>query len=185
MWKLGDGHYNSVFEITRLRSFISGNTYIGTRHLYWILTGPSFAVHVSETRRFRADFRGISVPGGVLEEECGGVATLGQHALSQRENAAFWLEKQLLIWGDSVPTPIAWNEEKIFYFSLLIMAFFPSADEILSKITFAAPTETFKQLKSILMKKILMSKTTFLKKFISEFFSRRSAILTHTSESSN
>jgi hypothetical protein len=30
----------------RLCSFISGNTSIGTRYLYWILTGgPSFAVH--------------------------------------------------------------------------------------------------------------------------------------------
>jgi hypothetical protein len=38
-------HYNSVLEITRLHSFISGNTWMGTRHLYWILTGPSFAVH--------------------------------------------------------------------------------------------------------------------------------------------
>ncbi len=38
-------HYNSVLEITRLRSFISGNTEIGTRHLYWILIGPAFAVH--------------------------------------------------------------------------------------------------------------------------------------------
>ncbi len=36
---------NSVLEITRLRSFISGNTEIGIRHLYWILTGPSFEVH--------------------------------------------------------------------------------------------------------------------------------------------
>ncbi len=34
-------HYNSVFEIMRLRSFITVNTSIGTRHLYWILTGPS------------------------------------------------------------------------------------------------------------------------------------------------
>ncbi len=36
-------HYNFVLEITRSQSFISGNTPIGTRHLYWILTGPSFA----------------------------------------------------------------------------------------------------------------------------------------------
>ncbi len=36
--------YNSVLQITRLRSFISGSTLIGTRHLYWILIGPSFAV---------------------------------------------------------------------------------------------------------------------------------------------
>jgi hypothetical protein len=28
-------HYNSVLEITRPHSFISGNTSIGTRHLYW------------------------------------------------------------------------------------------------------------------------------------------------------
>ncbi len=27
-------------------SFISGNTLMGTRHLYWILTGPSFAVYM-------------------------------------------------------------------------------------------------------------------------------------------
>jgi hypothetical protein len=38
-------HYNSVSEITRSRSFISGNTSIGTTYLYWILTGLSFAVH--------------------------------------------------------------------------------------------------------------------------------------------
>jgi hypothetical protein len=31
-------------EITRLGSFISGNTQIETRHFYWILTSPSFAV---------------------------------------------------------------------------------------------------------------------------------------------
>jgi hypothetical protein len=30
-------HYNSVLEITRPRSFISGNTKIETRHFYWIL----------------------------------------------------------------------------------------------------------------------------------------------------
>jgi hypothetical protein len=29
-----------------VHSFISGNTQMGTRHLYWILTGPSFAVHL-------------------------------------------------------------------------------------------------------------------------------------------
>jgi hypothetical protein len=38
------GHYNSVLEITRPYSFISRNTSIGTRHLYWILTGTSFTV---------------------------------------------------------------------------------------------------------------------------------------------
>jgi hypothetical protein len=38
-------HYNSVLEIRRLpNSFISGNTEMGTRQLYWILTRPSFAV---------------------------------------------------------------------------------------------------------------------------------------------
>jgi hypothetical protein len=42
-------HYNSVLEMTRSRSFISGNTLIGTRHLYWILTGPSFAVQLKST----------------------------------------------------------------------------------------------------------------------------------------
>ncbi len=45
--------------------------------------------NISVTRKFRVDFRGIIIPGGVLEEEGGGVATLGQHALSQGENAAF------------------------------------------------------------------------------------------------
>jgi hypothetical protein len=35
-------HYNSVLEIRRLHCFISGNTQMGTRYLYWILTGPSF-----------------------------------------------------------------------------------------------------------------------------------------------
>jgi hypothetical protein len=38
-------HYISVLEIMRTHSFISGNPYIGTRHLYWILIGPSFAVY--------------------------------------------------------------------------------------------------------------------------------------------
>ncbi len=38
-------HYDSVLEIMEPRSFISGNTSIGTRHL-WILTDPSFVVHV-------------------------------------------------------------------------------------------------------------------------------------------
>jgi hypothetical protein len=37
-------HYNSVLEITRTRSFISGNASIGTRHLYWILTFSSLTV---------------------------------------------------------------------------------------------------------------------------------------------
>ncbi len=37
-------HYNSGLEITRLHSFISENTNIGSRHLYWILAGSSFAV---------------------------------------------------------------------------------------------------------------------------------------------
>ncbi len=45
MWKLGTEHYNSVLEIKRPRSFISWNTYIGTRHVYWILTGSSFAMY--------------------------------------------------------------------------------------------------------------------------------------------
>jgi hypothetical protein len=37
-------HYNYVLEIRRLHSLISGNTKKGTRHLYWTLPGPSFAV---------------------------------------------------------------------------------------------------------------------------------------------
>jgi hypothetical protein len=37
-------HYNSILEVTRPNSFISGNTSMENRHLYWILTGPSFAV---------------------------------------------------------------------------------------------------------------------------------------------
>ncbi len=37
-------HYNSVLEIMRPHSFFSGNTLIGARHLYWILTDPTFAV---------------------------------------------------------------------------------------------------------------------------------------------
>ncbi len=40
-------NYNSDLEIMRPRSFIFGNTEIQTRHLYWILTGPSFAVYTS------------------------------------------------------------------------------------------------------------------------------------------
>jgi hypothetical protein len=36
---------NSVLEIMRPWSFISGNTYIGNKHLYWILTGPSLAMY--------------------------------------------------------------------------------------------------------------------------------------------
>jgi hypothetical protein len=58
-----------------------------------IYVGFSPALHLqcilAKHERFRVDFRGISVPGGVLEEEGGSVAPLGQHALSQRENAAF------------------------------------------------------------------------------------------------
>ncbi len=46
MWKLGDRpHCNSILEIKRPLSFISVNIVIGTRHLYYILTGPLFAVH--------------------------------------------------------------------------------------------------------------------------------------------
>ncbi len=37
---------HTVMEITRLHSFLSVNTIMGTRHLYWILTGPSFAVRM-------------------------------------------------------------------------------------------------------------------------------------------
>ncbi len=37
--------YNSVLEIKRPSSFISGDTSIETRHLYWILTCPSFTVY--------------------------------------------------------------------------------------------------------------------------------------------
>ncbi len=40
-------HYNSVLEITRPHRFISWNTSIGTRYLYWILTGPSLACGVT------------------------------------------------------------------------------------------------------------------------------------------
>jgi hypothetical protein len=39
-------HYNSVLEIARSHSFIARTTKIGTTHLYWILTGPSFSVCV-------------------------------------------------------------------------------------------------------------------------------------------
>ncbi len=38
--------YNSVLEITKLHSFISESTSIGTGDLYWILTGPSFGEQV-------------------------------------------------------------------------------------------------------------------------------------------
>jgi hypothetical protein len=42
---VGIGRQNSVLEKRRLHSLISGNMYkTETRHLYWILTGPSFAV---------------------------------------------------------------------------------------------------------------------------------------------
>ncbi len=47
-------HYNSVLEITRLRRFIFGNTSIGTRNFYWILTDPSFAVHAFYTEPLNA-----------------------------------------------------------------------------------------------------------------------------------
>ncbi len=39
-------HYNSGLEITGPHSFISVKTYIGARHLYLILAGPSFSVWV-------------------------------------------------------------------------------------------------------------------------------------------
>jgi hypothetical protein len=51
-------HYNAVLEIMkimRLRSFISRSTSIGTRHLYLILTGPSFVVHVVARSLMPAD----------------------------------------------------------------------------------------------------------------------------------
>ncbi len=40
-------HYNSVLKITV--HFWEYSTLRGTRHLYWILTGPSFAVHTEST----------------------------------------------------------------------------------------------------------------------------------------
>ncbi len=43
-------YYNSVLEIRRMHSFFSGNTLMGIRHFYWILTAPSFGV-------WRASFR--------------------------------------------------------------------------------------------------------------------------------
>ncbi len=47
-------HYNSVLKITRPHSFIFGSTKIGTRHLYWILTGPSFAVQTKWMTRHKS-----------------------------------------------------------------------------------------------------------------------------------
>ncbi len=41
-------HYHSFLEIRRLRSFISRSTQIGTRHLYWILTGPLLAMQITD-----------------------------------------------------------------------------------------------------------------------------------------
>ncbi len=45
-WIWETEHYNSVLEIRRLHSFISWEYINGnqSRHLYWILTGSSFAV---------------------------------------------------------------------------------------------------------------------------------------------
>jgi hypothetical protein len=40
-------YYNSVLERMRPGSFISGNTKIGRRHLYWIFTISSFEVFIS------------------------------------------------------------------------------------------------------------------------------------------
>jgi hypothetical protein len=45
MWNWETELYNFVLDIMRPSSFISGNKYIVTRHLYWILTGPSFEVY--------------------------------------------------------------------------------------------------------------------------------------------
>jgi hypothetical protein len=45
-------HYISKFCFGNY-SFISGNTLIGTRHLYWILNGPSFAVYTGAQMNFR------------------------------------------------------------------------------------------------------------------------------------
>ncbi len=48
-------HYNSVLEITRQHCFISGNTEIGTRHLYWPLALPlqcAFHTLQSTSRHF-------------------------------------------------------------------------------------------------------------------------------------
>ncbi len=47
-WKRGNReteHYNSVLQIMRPPSFISGNTLIETRNLYWTLTGSLVTVY--------------------------------------------------------------------------------------------------------------------------------------------
>ncbi len=45
---VGTGRQNIII-LFGPNSFISGNTSMGTRHLYWILNGPSFAVYEIRT----------------------------------------------------------------------------------------------------------------------------------------
>jgi hypothetical protein len=49
---VGTGRQNIIILIWKY-SFISGNPYMGTRHLYWILTGTSFAVQEEARLRER------------------------------------------------------------------------------------------------------------------------------------
>jgi hypothetical protein len=48
--ELGERNYYSVLEIMRPCSFISGNTQNWNQTLYWILTGPLFAVHLYQQK---------------------------------------------------------------------------------------------------------------------------------------
>ncbi len=100
-------HYNSVLEIRAVHSFIPGILQIGTRHLYWILTGPSFAVQAS-VERLRYFFSRISLCFSVLfcYEFCA-------------EVRGAWARKQVLWFGRLLRDGVAhWtfnNIQKVFF----------------------------------------------------------------------
>jgi hypothetical protein len=71
--ELGDRTLSFCFGKKRLHNFISGNTSIGTRHLYWILIGPSIAVYVLLFKT-AIDVRVQYVQCTVFAEECNAAA---------------------------------------------------------------------------------------------------------------
>ncbi len=48
---VGTGRQN-ITILFETNSFISENILMGTKHLYWILTSPSFAVHFTSPKKF-------------------------------------------------------------------------------------------------------------------------------------
>ncbi len=147
-------HYNSVFERTRLRCFISGNTYIGTRHLYWILAGPSYKRNSKISRGFSRYLCTWWCPG-----RGGWERGVPRAARAQSEGKC-----RVLTW-ETAPDMrglrrhsrrLKWKNKEMRFFN--VANGFKTADET----TFAAPNETFKLLKSFLrMKFFLATKIDF------------------------